>query len=110
MKIKSAQIKGHSSQRKDTRASKTEKSLYNSPKKDTKTKTNRRTKFKWTNKKVYNTLTLQPKVQKVLLILLGPKFFYNARNHKRLDRFLQAQEKHSLLYTSIVYTKQQTRI
>jgi hypothetical protein len=46
MKIKSAQIKGHSSQRKDTRASKTEKSLYNSPKKDTKTKTNRRTKFK----------------------------------------------------------------
>jgi hypothetical protein len=42
--------------------------------------------------------------------LLGPKFFYNARNHKRLDRFLQVQEKHSLLYTSIVYTKQQTRI
>ncbi len=90
MKIIPTQIRGHSSQRKDTRAFKTQKSFYNSQRRDTKTKTSKRTRFKWTNKKVYNTSTLQPKVQKVLVLLLGPKFFYNARNHKRFGRFLQA--------------------
>jgi hypothetical protein len=62
------------------------------------------------NKKVYNTSILQPKVQKVSILLLSSKFLYNARNHKRLGRFLQAQGKHNLLYTPTTYTKQQSRI
>jgi hypothetical protein len=60
-------------------------------------------------KRSTNTSTLQPKVQKISVLLLNSKFLYNASNHKMLGRFLQAQGKHNLLYTPTTYTKQQTR-
>jgi translation initiation factor IF-3 len=61
--------------KKDTITCKTQKLFYNSQRKDIKTRTSRRTRFIWTNKKVSNRLALQLEVQKVSILSLGAKFY-----------------------------------
>ncbi len=58
-----------------TKTCKTQKSFYNSQKKDIEIRTSRRTRFKWTNKKVSNILVLQLEVQKVSILSLDAKFY-----------------------------------